>query len=257
MSGKKIAEVSLVVFFLCAVLAVFVVYYMHSDAVRAEEIGAYLNYKYGVTVDENEGVNIEGNEFSLVTSDNVFVCGTCDYFGDVLTESYVNYYYADECVGHINETIGDCFSDCVIVYDGLQLSELGSLPVDTGSIDSYDGYVAATKTAWENAQEHKYYYKISIRVYVRESDHQTPDQLEDVNNAIARLQENGEYFDVFFFTVSDDLFDLYKEKGVYVYFKGGIMKELEEGQDQATCIELEHLVTDLNGSVGQYTQWDR
>ena len=169
MSGKKIAEVSLVVFFLCAVLAVFVVYYMHSDAARAEEIGAYLNYKYGVTVDENEGVNIEGNEFSLVTSDNVFVCGTCDYFGDVLTESYVNYYYADECVGHINETIGDCFSDCVIVYDGLQLSELGSLPVDTGSIDSYDGYVAATKTAWENAQEHKYYYKISIRVYVRES----------------------------------------------------------------------------------------
>ena len=57
MSGKKIAEVSLVVFFLCAVLAVFVVYYMHSDAARAEEIGAYLNYKYGVTVDENEGVN--------------------------------------------------------------------------------------------------------------------------------------------------------------------------------------------------------
>ncbi len=35
------------------------------------------------------------------------------------------------------------------------------------------------------------------------------------------------------------------------------MKELEEGQDQATSIELEQLVTDLNGSVGQYTQWDR
>jgi len=71
------------------------------------------------------------------------------------------------------------------------------------------------------------------------------------------LQDNGEYFDVFFFTVPDDLFDLHKEKGVYVYFKGGIMKELEEDQDKATCIELEHLVTDLNGSVGQYTQWDR
>ena len=56
---------------------------------------------------------------------------------------------------------------------------------------------------------------------------------------------------------NDEIENLYKEKGVYVYFKGGIMKELEEGQDKATCIELEHLVTDLNGSVGQYTQWDR
>ena len=82
MSGKKIAEVSLVVFFLCAVLAVFVVYYMHSDAARAEEIGAYLNYKYGVTVDENEGVNIEGNEFSLVTSITAIIHSSSVLFSD-------------------------------------------------------------------------------------------------------------------------------------------------------------------------------
>lgn len=257
MSSKKIAEISLVIFFLCAVLAVFVVFYMHSDAVRAESIESYLNYKYGVTVDENTNVTIDGNEFSLVTSDKVPVSGTCDYFGDVLTESYVNYYYADECVGHIEETIGDCFSDCVIVYDGVTLSELGSFPMDSNSINSYDEYVAATKTAWENEQDHKSYYRISIRVYVRESDHMTPDQLEDVNNAIARLQDSGEYFDVFFFVVPDDLFDLHKEKGVYAYVRGEKLKELEEGQDMETCVELANLVSDMEGSVNKYTQWDR
>ena len=252
MSGKKIAEVSFVVFILCAALGVFIMFYMHSDSQRAAEIESYLNYKYGITVDENEGVTFNGDEFSLVTSDKITVLGTCDYFGEVMSESYVNYYYSDECVAHINEMIGDCFSDCVIVYDGLRLSELAALYFDSNSINSYDEYVAATKNSWENAQEHKYWYKISIRVYVRESDYS-----DNVSNAIARLKDSGEYFDVFFFKVPDELFDLHKEKGVYAYFGGETLKDLETDLDRETCVELEDLISNNAGMEDESCQWSR
>lgn len=252
MSGKKIAEVSFVIFLLCAALGVFIMFYMHSDAQRAAEIEAYLNYKYGITVDENEGVTFNGDEFSLVTSDKITVLGICDYFGEVQMESYVNYYYADECVAQINEKIGDCFSDCVIVYDGISLSELASFQYNTSSINSYEEYVAVTKNAWETAQEHKYWYKISVRVYVRESDYS-----DNVNEAIARLQDSDEYFDVFFFKVPDELFDLHKEKGVYAYFGGEALKDLETGLDRETCVELEDLISNNAGMEDMYCQWNR
>ena len=252
MSSKKIAEISLVFFFIFAALAVFIVFYMHSDSQRAAEIESYLDYKYGVSVDEDKGVTISGDEFSLMTSDNILVLGTCNYFGEVVTESYVNYYYADDCVAHINEKIGDCFSDCVIVYDGISLSELASFQYNTSSINSYEEYVAVTRNAWETAQEHKYWYKISIRVYVRESDYS-----DNVNEAIARLQGSDEYFDVFFFKVPDELFDLHKEKGVYAYFGGEALKDLETGLDRETCVELEDLISNNAGMEDKYCQWNR
>ena len=252
MSGKKISEMMLLIFMVTGGLAAIMVFYMHSDSQRAGAIAEYLYYKYNMTIDENAGVKITGDEFTLTTEDNIEVCGTCDFFGDVLTESYVNYFYADECVDHIREKIGDCFSDSVIIYDGIKLSELSSLPWETEKINSYDEYVATTKNAWENDQEHKYFYKISIRVYIRESENS-----ESVKDAIARLQDSGEYFDVFFYAVPDELFDIHKEKGTYAYFKGKSLDELDDYLDKETAVGLQELISRQEGLVDEYCSWNR
>ena len=207
MSGKKIAEVSFVIFILCAALGVFIMFYMHSDAQRAAEIEAYLNYKYGITVDENEGVTFNGDEFSLVTSDKITVLGTCDYFGEVQMESYVNYYYADECVAQINEKIGDCFSDCVIVYDGISLSELASFQCykeessrrPTGQIlyKNYYNFIEAPNND-ENCPIHKATYSTLLcrklmLLYSKEGDTIYDPFMGTGTTAIACIKEKRNY----------------------------------------------------------------
>ena len=246
MSGKKIAEISLVFFFIFAALAVFIVFYMHSDSQRAAEIEAYMDYKYGVAVDENKGITISGDEFSLITSDNILVLGTCNYFGEVLTESYVNYYYADDCVEHINEKIGDCFSDCVIVYDGVHLSELGNHRMDTNFINDYEGYVAAAKNACEADEMNKNNYKISIRVYVRESE-----DTANIDAAITRLQDSGEYFNVYFYVVTDVMFNYHKEHGIFAYCRGGFIDGISS-LDKETGDALVGLIYHNNGLADKY-----
>ena len=252
MSGKRLIKIILAVFLGLGALAIFLIFYLHSDLQRSQAIESFLNYKYDVKVDDSKGVKFSGNEFTLMTEDNIFVCGTCDYFGQVKTDSYINYYYADDCVYHIRGKIGNYFSDSVIIYDGIKLSELASFPLETKSINSYDEYVTATKNAWENADEHKYYYKISIRVYVRESEY-----TGNVYDAMAKLLDSKEYFDVFFYAVPDELFELHKEKEIYAYFKGESFDELDDHLDKETAAELEDLIYNQYGLVYDYCMWNR
>jgi hypothetical protein len=252
MNGKKAAGIILLTFGIAGVLAALMVFYLHSDLQRAQEIASYMKYKYGVATDDSVGVKLNGDEFTLMTADGIMVNGTCDYFGRIKTDSYVNYYYADECVEHIRKKIGDCFSDSLIVYDGINLSELASITMETRSINSYDEYVTATRNAWENADKHKYYYKISIRVYIRESEY-----TGNVYDALAKLLDSEEYFDVFFYAIPDELFDLHKEKGIYAYFKGRTFDELDDYLDKETAEELKDLIYYQNGLVDEYYLWRR
>ena len=250
MDGKKIARIVKLVLGITGVFAVLVVLFLHSYSQRSQMIMSYLNYRYGVKADDSEDVTIFGDEFTLTTEEGINVCGTCDFFGNIKTDSYVNYYYADECADHIRDEIGAYFSDSVIIYDGIKLSELASLPLKTRAINSYDEYVAATKDAWENADEHNYYYKISIRVYIRESEY-----IGNIRDAIAQLKDNDEYFDVYFYTVPDELFDLHKEKEVHAYFRGKAFDELDDYLDKETAVKLEDLIYHQSGCAGKYCQW--
>ncbi len=252
MKGKKLFKIMLEGFLVIGILAVALIFYMHSDVHRTRAIKAFFKQKYNVTVDDGGDVVLSGDEFTITTEDKIFVWGTCGFFGNVETDSYINFYYADDCVDHIRHVIGDCFADSMIIYDGIRLSELASIPLETKAIHSYDEYVTPTKKAWENAEVHKYYYKISIRVYVRESE-----DVGNVGEAMAKLQDGKEYFDVFFYAVPDKLFDHHKEKETYAYFRGKALGELEDDLDKETAIELEKLIYHRSGLVDEYCPWDR
>ena len=250
--GKKLAKIILAALGFTGVLIAFMLMFLHGPSQRTQAIRYYLDRRYQVGIDDSVDVSFNGDKFILMTKDNVKVWGTCGFFGNPKTESYVNYYYADGCTEHIRKKIGDCFSDCLIIYDGIKLSELGSMPFEAGSINSYDEYVTATKNTWENAETHKYYYKISIRVYIRESEY-----TGNVNEAMARLLDSKEYFDVFFFAVPDELFDIHKEKDIRAYVAGRSFDELEDNLDKETCIELEDLIYREEGLTDEYCMWDR
>ena len=94
---------------ICTVLLVLlvgfiVVLVMHLDAVRSMKIEKQLQAKYSLAVD-SQGISVDNDKFYLTTSEGVSFSGTCDWFGNVKTDSYVNYYYADECVKHIRDKI--------------------------------------------------------------------------------------------------------------------------------------------------------
>lgn len=252
MNGKKLAEVILCVVLLVISVAGFAVWVLHSDLHRAQTIESQLEKKYGLLIDPLNGIKLKGDEFTATTVEKVTFLGTCDYWGNVKTDSYVNYYYADECVKHISNKITYCFSDSICVYDGLKMSELASVPLQTNDINSYDEYVTATKTEWQNAEKHKYYYKISIRVYVRESEY-----AGYINDAITELLYSEEYFDVFFYAIPDELFDLHEEMGIYAYFKGTAITDLVNSLDKETGDELLNLIYQNQGLVDDYYLWDR
>ena len=52
MNGKKAAGIILLTFGIAGVLAVLMVFYLHSDTQRAREIASYMKYKYGVATDD-------------------------------------------------------------------------------------------------------------------------------------------------------------------------------------------------------------
>lgn len=240
MKGIKVVKAILGTMVVAAAIGAIV--YIGATQFRAQTVQMQMERKYGLEVDYKTGVRVEDDEFSFKTKDGVNVWGTCDLFGNVKTDTYVNYYYADECVEHIQNQIGGCFTDSVIVFDGLKLSELASIPLSGGKINSYDEYVAATKNAWETAEYHKYYYKISVRVYVRESE-----EIQNICDAAMTLMENDEYFNVVFYRVPDKIFDLHKSEGIYAYYKGEAMDKLTNNLDEATRVEMYDLIYKQKG----------
>jgi len=252
MNGKRLAEIILCIVLLVMAVAGIAVWVLHSDMYRVQTIESQLKYKYGLTIDPQSGIKLDGDEFSATTNEKVSFRGTCDFWGNVKTDTYVNYYYADECVKHISDKINYCFSDSIVIYDGLKMSELASVPLKTNEIHSYDEYVTATKNEWQNAEYHRYYYKISIRVYVRESEY-----TENIINAMAELMSGKEYFDVFFYAIPDELFEIHDAMEIYAYVQGPAINDLVSSLNKETADELLDLIYENKGLVYDYYLWDR
>ena len=237
------------VILLVLMLSSMTVLFMHLDSVRLMRIEKQLQSKYALTVDD-KGINLDDNKCYLTTSEGVSFSGTCDWFGNVKTDSYVNYYYADECVKHIRDKIAYCFTESVVVADGIKISELASIEFDTKAINSYEDYVAATKTAFTDAEFHKQYYKIGIRVYVRETE-----DVHNIYDAEAVLLSDKEYFDVYFFAVPDEIFDIHKDNGVYAYYKGKAIDEMVNELDSEYGSKLLEVIYHYDGMVDELSLW--
>jgi hypothetical protein len=130
------------------------------------------------------------------------------------------------------------------------MSELASIEFDTNAINSYEDYVAATKDAFMNADVHKQYYKIGIRVYVRESEDEF-----NIYNAMTVLLSDDEYFDVYFFAVPDEIFDIHKDNGVYAYCKGNIIDNMVNELGSEYGPKLIDVIYDYDGMVQDFSLW--
>lgn len=113
--------------------------YLRSDIHRLKYIEHQLKGTYGITCTDGD---VSDEFFNVQTADGITVKGTCSRTGNITAETYINYYYGAESAQRITDEIGDCFDECVIVANNEYLHNW-TLPVATGSIGSYDEYLAS------------------------------------------------------------------------------------------------------------------
>lgn len=218
MNEKKTSNIKFIVtpIIFVIVVAMIVGALFSYNPLRLSRIKKQLKDKYGVEFTGNVK-NINGRRFVIKSMDGgVSVKGTCDFLGNVKTESYVNYYYADDCVQDISDKIGEYFDDCIIVVDQRHYSFLYSAEFEFGSIDSYEEYLAATQA------KNDMLYHVRARVYVGEDE-----PLEHVRQAKEYLESANEYIWVSYYAVPDDYYEALKESGIYCFNLSTYMDEFE------------------------------
>lgn len=218
-----------------------VISFFHSSTFRK----AYMNWQfrkaYGVTLFYGAGTIDSNNQFIAQTEDGVCVFGSCDFWGNIKTESYINYYYADESAEHIREEIASCFDDCIVVVDE-DSNLLAMTEFDVNSINSYEEYLTSINGGKDDN-------RINVIVFLRETE-----DINHVVNAIEILKVNNEDFDVFFRMVSDDIYDAFKDRGVYCYYLtvSDYMQELFNSLGEENKMRF----YDMSGTCyGRYVHW--
>jgi len=249
MGKKKIIEIILIGVCIIVFIVGVMVMVFHSYTVRSSSIKDQMEKMYGLSVD-SAGVKIVNDSFSFKTAEGINVYGTCDWFGKVKTDSYVNYFYADECADHIRDEIGDCFDEALFITDDLKLSELAKIQFDACSISSYDDYVAATAAAFDAGPLSKTNYRISVRVYIKENE-----DLDHVEDAIAILESNNEYADVYFYVIDDDIYESHEFLGIYTYYVGDYMDVLFYSLGDKSFDRFLGLIYHNEGQSFSYSQW--
>lgn len=200
---------------------------------RIKLIEHQFNKIYGESF-KNEGKSVKGNQFEAMTDDGILIRGTCDVIGNIKTESYVNYFYSDECSQYIMEEIGSCFDDCVVVTETFDNLSLSLYDFNVNSIQSFDDYISAVKSLNRN------FYSLDFRVYIRQTE-----DLEHINAAKSILDSKEDYFNVDFYVIPDDIYDAHKESGIYCYCQGDYMEEFfkslgENNYDRFLKLVFEH-----------------
>jgi len=230
-----VAAALLVVVFTCGIL--------NMNGVRLKNVERQMSRKYGVSfADENNSLTENG--FNIKSADGIRVYGTCNWFGKVKTESYINYAYADESIEYIREKIGSYFDECLIIRDNMIFSELSLVQFDSNSIKSFEDYEAAV----ESYSEEKSYYKMAVRVYIREDE-----SIDHIAEAISVLKENNETWSVYFFAVPDDLFDMHIDRNLYCYCIGEPVFDAMECMGTDNYERVENLIYRKEGECGLYS----
>ena len=186
---------------------------------------------------KTDGKTINGNSFTAMTQGGVLIFGTCDFMGNIKSESYVNYYYSDEWSKYIENEIRGYFDDCLIISDYVVDSSLGRYEFETNSIKSFEDYVSKVDSL-------NGFYRPHFRVYVRKSE-----DIEHVNKAKAELESKNEKHNIDFYMISDDLYDVHKEEEIHCYVSGDYMEQLEKSLGEEKINEFEDLINKEQGKL--------
>ena len=231
MKNKKVIISSVAILLIVFVL---IAGFLYSNRIN------YIEWQFKKMYGESFGKernSINGNSFAVMTKSGILVFGTCDFVGNIKTESYMNYYYADESVNYIKDEIGSCFDDCIVVADYIVDSSLAKYEFDKNQIQSYEEYISEVKSLNGFFQPH-------FRVYIRESENK-----EHVNEAKAVLESCEEYFNVDFYEVSNDLYDAHKEEGIYCYTPGEYMEKLKKSLGEENIDRFNELIEKEEGKL--------
>lgn len=206
------------------------------DIFRYKYIEWQLQQAYGVTF-FHENKRIEDNNFTVSSSGGIEVNGKCDFFGNVKSESYVNYFYAEECAKHIEEEIGQCFGDHIIITD-LISRRIGRYCFEFGSIKSYEDYMAAVRTLNRN------FYALTFRVYLKDAQDQ-----KHIAESEKILTEKNEYCNVYYFTVPEDLYDVHKNSSVRCYSYGDTLEGFMHILGDENYTRMQKLIIRREGQI--------
>lgn len=188
---------------------------------KLKRITKQLRDRYGIEFIAENARGVRGNDFIVKSLEGVSVYGSTDLFGNVKSESYVNYYYADDCKYDIENKIGDYFDDCIIVVDQINdYSYLYGEKFPFKSINSYEEYLEATK------EKNSMRYHVKVRVYLRNKE-----DLKHVSEAKEYLENENEYIWVYYYVVPDEFYDALKKSGIYCFNFSDSMDEFESAHE--------------------------
>lgn len=206
-----------------------------------------LQKMYGVTFTDVEGSNIykasNGKNYVFQTTDNgitTTTVGTCNFFGKIKTDSYIHYYYADECKQYIQDEIGSCFDDCVVIVND-DANDLYNVKLKVDDIASYEDYLEALKAS-EDCNGKK-----SVIVYVREAE-----DLKHLTDADTILEKDSQTYRVDYYMVPDDFFDELKESGIYCYGFSDAEYKLIDSQGEENASRFQ----DYKRGIGCQMRWN-
>lgn len=176
--------------------------FLRSDFLRFNVVKQQFKNEYGIALTEGS-IGIGDKSFLAKTEDGFSIVGKCDWIGNIQTETYINYYYADETVEIVENEIGACFDDCIIIAD---YSHTATDDIDFKSIHSFDEYLSVYEEHYGGP------WLPNMVVLLRETE-----DIDHVREALEIL-DNSEYrASVVFYRVPDDFYDAHVTNGIYCY----------------------------------------
>ena len=131
--------------------------------------------------------------FEAYTEDKIYMFGTCDWKGKIISENYIYYYYAPVMVNEVEDIIDGSFEECFVVQDfaGLGDDFVAGNPMLFNSVKDADDYMTRV-----------YKRGTYFRVYVREGV--TDAELWD---ALYKLRDSSYGGHVFLVVVNDEWYE--------------------------------------------------
>jgi hypothetical protein len=201
---KKAVVTVLKILAVLAVVALIAVFVLYDTGVYDEILKAKINRQlessYGTSFeifemsDRNPIVPNFNEElkFRAYSEEKLYMSGTCDWKGKLISENYVYYYYAPAMVSEVEDIIEGSFEDYFVVQDFTGLGEsVDKNPMLYDSVKDADDYMMRV-----------YKKGTFFRVYVKEGV--TDAELWD---ALYKLRDSGYKGHVFLVVVNDEWYE--------------------------------------------------
>lgn len=170
--------------------------FLHRDDQRLKHVKRQLGNQYDISF--NDEGSLKDDSFYVRTSDGCSIYGTCNWYGKVTSETYVNIYYGQEYLQQIRDEIEPCFNECVLEIETDDISTLflnEKLRIESDSFHSYEDYVA-----YAGQKD-----LINVNVYIRDTE-----SMENVASALRILSATPHDFPVFIYAIPEEDFAIHQ-----------------------------------------------